>query len=82
MKRGEIWWANLPDPVASEPGFRRPLLIIQIDEFNRSIIKTSHCPAVPSPGSTELNGQVGKQQSHIPSRSWQKKCLLSAPGGA
>lgn len=40
MKRGEIWWANLPDPVASEPGFRRPLLIIQIDEFNRSIIKT------------------------------------------
>ena len=40
MKRGEIWWANLPDPVASEPGFRRPLLIIQIDEFNRSIIRT------------------------------------------
>lgn len=40
MKRGEIWWANLPDPVASEPGFRRPLLIVQIDEFNRSIIRT------------------------------------------
>jgi mRNA-degrading endonuclease toxin of MazEF toxin-antitoxin module len=28
MKRGEIWWADLPDPVASEPGYRRPLVII------------------------------------------------------
>ena len=40
MKRGEIWWADLPDPVASEPGYRRPLVIIQIDEFNRSRINT------------------------------------------
>ena len=40
MKRGEIWWADLPDPVASEPGYRRPLLIIQVDEFNRSAINT------------------------------------------
>ncbi len=40
MKRGEIWWADLPDPVASEPGYRRPLIIIQIDDFNRSAIKT------------------------------------------
>ena len=40
MKRGEIWWADLPDPVASEPGYRRPLVIIQIDEFNRSRIST------------------------------------------
>ena len=40
MKRGEIWWADLPDSAASEPGFRRPLLIVQIDEFNRSCIRT------------------------------------------
>lgn len=40
MKRGEIWWADLRDPVASEPGYRRPLVIIQIDEFNRSRINT------------------------------------------
>jgi mRNA interferase MazF len=40
MKRGEIWWADLPDPVASEPGYSRPLIIIQIDEFNRSRINT------------------------------------------
>ena len=40
MKRGEIWWADLPDPIASEPGYRRPLVIIQIDDFNRSRINT------------------------------------------
>ncbi|GBE91446.1 type II toxin-antitoxin system PemK/MazF family toxin [Nostoc cycadae] len=40
MYRGEIWWANLPDPVASEPGYRRPVLIIQDDTFNQSRIST------------------------------------------
>ncbi len=40
MRRGEIWWAELPEPVASEPGYRRPVLIIQSDDFNRSRIQT------------------------------------------
>jgi mRNA interferase MazF len=40
MLRGEIWWATLPSPTASEPGYRRPLLIIQSDDFNRSRINT------------------------------------------
>ena len=40
MYRGEIWWANLPDPVASEPGYRRPVLVIQDDTFTQSRIST------------------------------------------
>ncbi|BAY17885.1 putative PemK-like protein [Anabaenopsis circularis NIES-21] len=40
MYRGEIWWANLPEPVGSEPGYRRPVLIIQDDTFNQSRIST------------------------------------------
>lgn len=40
MRRGEIWWANLPDPFASEPGSRRPVLIVQANAFNRSAIST------------------------------------------
>jgi len=40
MKRGEIWWATLPKPYASEPGYKRPLLIVQSDDFNRSKIRT------------------------------------------
>ena len=40
MYRGEIWWATLPQPVGSEPGYRRPVLIVQNDGFNRSLIQT------------------------------------------
>jgi mRNA interferase MazF len=38
--RGEIWWADLPQPVGSEPGYRRPVLIIQEDMFTNSNIQT------------------------------------------
>ena len=40
MKRGELWWADLPEPVGSEPGYRRPVLIISDDSFNQSKIRT------------------------------------------
>jgi mRNA interferase MazF len=40
VKRGQTWWAELPDPTASEPGYKRPVLIIQADEFNISCIST------------------------------------------
>jgi len=35
-----VWWADLADPRGSEPGYRRPLLVIQADSFNRSRIRT------------------------------------------
>ncbi|MEZ4770233.1 MAG: type II toxin-antitoxin system PemK/MazF family toxin [Caldilineales bacterium] len=40
MQRGSIWWASLPDAVGSMPGYRRPVLIVQSDSFNRSRINT------------------------------------------
>lgn len=40
MRRGEIWWADLSEPYGSEPGYRRPVLIVQSDTFNRSRIGT------------------------------------------
>lgn len=40
MRRGEVWWATLPHPEGSGPGFRRPVLIVQADEFNASNIQT------------------------------------------
>jgi mRNA interferase MazF len=40
MERGAVWWAELPQPVASEPGYRRPVIIVQANSFNRSRIKT------------------------------------------
>ncbi len=40
IRRGEIWWANIPSPRGSEPGFRRPVLVVQTDPFNQSGIGT------------------------------------------
>jgi mRNA interferase MazF len=40
VQRGEIWWASLATPRDSSPGFRRPILIVQADDFNRSRIST------------------------------------------
>ena len=40
MRRGEIWWASLPAPKGSGPGYRRPIVIVQSDQFNESRIST------------------------------------------
>ena len=40
MHRGEIWWASLGDPEGSGPGYRRPVLVVQSDDFNCSRIGT------------------------------------------
>ena len=40
IKRGDVWWAELPEPAGSGPGYKRPLLIIQSNEFNKSKINT------------------------------------------
>ena len=29
IERGEIWWADLPKPVGSGPGYPRPVIIVQ-----------------------------------------------------
>ena len=64
MKRGEIWWASLPEPTGSEPGYRRPVLIIQTNEFNRSAIRTVIVAAITSnrslaaaPGNVQLSAR-------------------------
>jgi mRNA interferase MazF len=40
IRRGEVWWAGLPEPAASEPSYRRPVLVVSSDEFNHSRIRT------------------------------------------
>jgi len=48
IERGEIWWADLAEPRGSEPGFRRPVVVVQADAFNRSRIGTVVCVALTS----------------------------------
>jgi mRNA interferase MazF len=43
IAQGEVWWADLGEPIGSEPGFRRPVLVVQGDSLNRSRIATSVC---------------------------------------
>lgn len=46
--QGEVWWADLSEPVGSEPGFRRPVLIVQGDSLNQSRIGTTICVPLTS----------------------------------
>ncbi len=40
VTQGDVWWAELPDPAGSGPGFRRPVVVVQGNAFNRSRIAT------------------------------------------
>jgi mRNA interferase MazF len=48
ISQGEVWWADLPVPTGSEPGFRRPVLVVQGDALNRSRIATVVCVPLTS----------------------------------
>lgn len=40
ISQGDVWWADLGEPSGSEPGFRRPVVVVQADSFNRSTLRT------------------------------------------
>ena len=48
ISQGEVWWADLPTPAGSGPGFRRPVVIVQGDAVNRSQIATAVCVPLTS----------------------------------
>lgn len=62
VAQGDVCWAELPDPVGSGPGFRRPVVVVQGDALNRSRIATVVCVPLTSnlrwadaPGNVQLN---------------------------
>ena len=72
MKRGEIWWADLPSPVGSGPGYKRPVLVVQSNPFNVSRISTvvavtitSNLALAEAPG----NVRIAKSDSGLPQPS-------------
>lgn len=48
VAQGDIWWAELPAPTGSGPGFQRPIVVVQSDAFNRSNIATIVCVPLTS----------------------------------
>ena len=72
MKRGELWWAHLPDPAGSGPGYKRPVLVIQSNPFNASRIATvivatvtSNLALAEAPG----NVRITRSDSGLPQPS-------------
>lgn len=65
ISQGEIWWADLPPPTGSGPGFRRPVVVVQCDALNRSRIATVVCVPLTSnlkwasaPGNVQLSARL------------------------
>jgi len=65
ISQGEIWWADLPAPTGSGPGFRRPVVVVQCDAINRSRLATIVCVPLTSnvkwgaaPGNARLSARL------------------------
>ncbi|MFI5091194.1 MAG: type II toxin-antitoxin system PemK/MazF family toxin, partial [Terriglobales bacterium] len=63
--RGSVWWAELGDPRGAEPGYRRPVLVVQSDAFNRSrldtviaVALTSNMDLLDAPGNVLVPGKT------------------------
>lgn len=61
IRRGSVWWAELGEPAGSAPGWRRPVLVLQADAFNRSrigtvivVVLTSNLRLLEAPGNVLL----------------------------
>jgi mRNA interferase MazF len=73
ISRGEVWWIDFGEPFGSEPGFRRPALVLSSDRFNRSRIATVTVAAISSnlvladaPGNVELEkGEAGLSKPSV-----------------
>ena len=85
VERGEVWWADLGEPIGAEPGYRRPVVIVQSDAFNRSridttvaVIITSKLQLLDAPG----NVLIRAKESGLPKDSVANVTQLATVGRA
>ncbi len=64
VSQGEIWWADLPAPAGSGPGFRRPVVVVQGDAVNRSRVASVVCVPLTS----NLKWALAPGNVHLPTR--------------
>lgn len=81
IEQAEVWWADLEEPAGSEPGYRRPVVVVQCNAINRSRIGTAICVPLTSnlkwadaPG----NVLVPKAESGLPQDSVANVSLIIA----
>ena len=65
ISQGEVWWADLGEPIGSGPGYRRPVVIVQCDALNQSRVGTVVCVPLTSnlkwadaPGNVPLDSRM------------------------
>ena len=65
IAQGDVWWADLGEPIASDLGFRRPVIVVQGDSFNRSALRTvvavpltSNLRWAAAPGTVQLSARA------------------------
>lgn len=65
VRQGEVWWADLDEPIGSAPGLRRPVVVVQGDALNRSRVATVVCVPLTSnlhwanaPGNVALSAKL------------------------
>jgi mRNA interferase MazF len=63
--QGDVWWADLEEPIGSGAGFRRPVVVVQGDALNRSRLATVICVPLTSnlkwadaPGNVLITGRA------------------------
>ncbi len=64
MKRGEIWWAALDIPKDSEPGYRRPVVIVSSNAFNDSLLRS----VLTAPLTSNLTREIAPGNVRLPVR--------------
>jgi mRNA interferase MazF len=73
IRQGEIYWVDFGKPIDSEPGYRRPCVVVQNNVFNSSRIHTALVCAVTStlrlgkaPGNVVLEkGEAGLDKKSV-----------------
>jgi len=81
ISQGDVCWASPEDPIGSGPGFRRPVVVVQGDEFNASRISTtvvvpltSNLKLAVAPGNVLLNAK----STNLPKDSVANVSLLTS----
>jgi mRNA interferase MazF len=77
--RGELWWADLGDPRGSEPGLRRPVLVVQDDRLMGSRLQTVMVALLTSNlkrAAAHGNVQLSKRRSGLPMESVVLACQV------
>jgi len=81
ISQGDVCWASPEDPIGSGPGFRRPVVVVQGDEFNASRISTtvvvpltSNLKLAVAPGNVLLNAK----STNLPRDSVANVSLLTS----